>query len=65
MTDGEIIEACKQIGAVVYLITDEYQVKRLVVDVIISQGEIKYGLMCGAEHSIHHGFEISTHKVTV
>ena len=65
MKDDEIIEACKQIGKIVYLITDEYQVKRLVVEVIVSEGEIKYGLMCGAEHSVHHGFEISTYKVTV
>ena len=62
MTNEDVLLAVKQINRVVFLKTDEYQMERLVIEIIISGREIKYMLACGAEQSIHYESEITTER---
>lgn len=55
---NEISVAYALIEKIVYLKTDEYNVPHLVVGLLITKNEIQYLLKCGAEESLHFGFEL-------
>jgi hypothetical protein len=62
MREQEILKAVRQIGKEVYLKTDEYQMTRLVVEVVVRAKDIKFMLSCGPELTMHYDFEITTEK---
>lgn len=54
------------IGAVVYLITDDEQLKRVITAIQVrSGGYVSYELSCGTETSYHVETEMSKNKVLV
>ena len=60
------IDEKHKIGSVVYLLTDEDQLKRVVTGIVVRSGNyIEYELSCGIERSYHVETEISTSKVLV
>lgn len=58
------IDAKHKIGSVVYLLTDDEQLKRVVTAIIVrSGGYVAYELSCGLDRSAHTEIEISKQKV--
>jgi len=51
-----------EIGDIVFLITDEDQVKRMVTGIFLTQNEVIYYLSKGTDETKHYGFEMSYHK---
>lgn len=50
------------IGEIVFLITDENQLQRIVTGFIIRKDSIIYYLSCGSLETSHYYFEIATDK---
>lgn len=50
------------IGEIVFLITDENQLERIVTGLIIRKDSIIYYLSCGTTETSHYSFEIATNK---
>lgn len=50
------------IGEIVFLITDENQLERIVTGLIIRKNSIIYYLSCGTTETSHYSFEIATNK---
>jgi endonuclease III len=62
MDAADIIKASKMITRQVYLVTDEYQIRRIITHIVVSKNEIKYVLACSTEISEHYEYEISEQK---
>ena len=59
-----VIDNKYNIGEVVYLLTDESQLKRIVVGIVIRSGvHVLYELACGEMRSYHIECEITKNKV--
>ena len=52
-------------GDIVYLITDVYQLPRMIIEVIFGNGHIKYFCSSGAEDSTHYEMEITKEKQVI
>ncbi len=50
------------IGEIVFLITDENQLERIVTGLTIRKNSIIYYLSCGTTETSHYSFEIATNK---
>lgn len=57
-----IIENAFSIGDVVYLKTDDKQLVRMVIRIIIMSNELRYVLACGTYESVHGAIEIAREK---
>lgn len=58
-----VIDNKFEIGEVVYLLTDDENLKRIVTSITIHSGNyITYDLSCGAGMSIHSEMEINKNK---
>ena len=54
-----VIENKYNIGDIVYLVTDEEQLERMVFAIIVFKSELLYKLCCGTHTSDHYDFEMS------
>ena len=50
------------IGDIVYLVTDQEQYGRLIINMTISAVGLMYGMVLGTEFSIHYEIEVSDSK---
>jgi len=57
------IETPFSIGEIVFLITDEYQVSRIITGITVrGNSSISYELSCGPNASWHYDFEMASEK---
>ena len=57
-----IINNCFELNQVVYLKTDRDQSERMVTDINVNNGGLRYGLACGTGLSWHYEVEITSEK---
>lgn len=50
------------LGQIVYLITDDQQLDRIVTGMSIRMGSVIYELSCGSNTSSHYDFEMASEK---
>ena len=53
------------IGQLVFLITDEDQKERIIVEILLSNKDAQYKLKCGIEESWHYEIEMINEKNVV
>ena len=55
-----VIDNSFDLGQIVYLTTDNYQLRRIVTQIKVSLNGITYQLSCGTNYSYHYECEISS-----
>lgn len=60
-----IVDNKYQLGDIVYLTTDPEQSGRIVVEIVVTKGDVMYRVSLGTTTTIHYEFELSSEVNTL
>ena len=60
-----VIENKYDIGEIVYITTDPEQSARMIIEIIVTKGDVMYRICCGTQMSVHYEFEINSEVNTL